>query len=59
MNRVIEEEEGKNIANNNNALFFEISANDNIIIENIFIKLSEEYFERKVKNEKREEEKCN
>ena len=56
MNRVIEEEEGKNIANNNNALFFEISANDNIIIENIFIKLSEEYFERKVKNEKREEE---
>ena len=56
MNRVIEEEEGKNIANNNNALFFEISANDNIIIENIFIKLSEEYFERKIKNEKREEE---
>ncbi len=48
--RVIEEEEGKKFANNNNALFFETSAKDYDSVENAFFRICEKYL-----NEKKEE----
>ena len=41
--RVIDEEEGKNFANDINALFFEMSALKNIGVEHAFLKVCEEY----------------
>ena len=50
--RVIEEEEGKKFANNNNALFFETSAKDLESVENAFFTLCEEYLNKLEKEEK-------
>jgi small GTP-binding protein len=44
--RVIEEEEGKKFANNNNALFFETSAEDYESVENAFFTICEEYLNK-------------
>ena len=44
--RVIDEEEGKKFAKDNNALFFEISAKDYKSVENAFLKVYVEYLNK-------------
>ena len=51
--QVVETEEGKKFANDNNCLFFETSAKDYKSIENAFSKLAENYIE-KIENKNNE-----
>ncbi len=47
--KVINKKEGEEFAKNNNALFFETSAKDYDSVENVFIKLTEQYLEKEEK----------
>ena len=51
----IDKKEGEEFAKNNNALFFETSAKDYDSVENVFIKLTEEYLKKEEERKKKEE----
>ena len=54
--KVINKKEGEEFAKNNNTLFFETSAKDYDSVENVFIKLTEEYLKKEEERKKKEEE---
>ena len=45
--KVVDKKEGEEFAKNNKALFFETSAKDYDSVENVFIKLTEQYLKNK------------
>ena len=57
--KVVNKKEGEEFAENNNTLFFETSAKDYDSVENVFIKLTEEYLkkEEELKSQKKVEKK--
>ena len=53
--KVVNKKEGEEFAKNNNTLFFETSAKDYDSVENVFIKLTEEYLKKEEERKKKEE----